>query len=131
MKRFTGITAALVFCVSSQANAFFIDDYSGWSKLSADAKAGVMIGMADESQEYATEDSELRKAMSVGSYKCFTHLQIKAGALVNTVESWYLADETRKGMPVYVAFYSAVTQGLCRPFVEQETRKVLSKSTPT
>lgn len=132
MKRFTCVTAALCFCLANAARAdYFVPDYSGWASLSAEAKAGAMIGMADFHIDYADGDSELRKATSVGAAACFRNLQLKAAALANAVESWYRADDTRKAAPLQIAFHGAVIVGLCWSFVEPEIRKVQGGGTPT
>ncbi len=82
-----------------------------------------MIGMADEMVSLAVDDTALRKATAAGVEECLLKTKIKAGAMANAVESWYRVDARRKSMPVTIAFFSAVTHGICKDYVDLQVKK--------
>lgn len=124
MQRFTCVSLVLVLVWIAGARAgAFLPDYAAWSSLSGDAKAGVMVGMADDLQNPVAEDQPGRRAIGAGLAECFTRLQLKAGAMANAVESWYRVDKERQQAPVHIAFFGAVPGGLCKSFVDIELRR--------
>lgn len=123
MKR-TAFAAMVATLINTEAISLeILGDYSIWSSLSGDAKAGVMIGMADEILSLAIDDSSTRKAAAAGVEQCLLHTGIKAAAMANAVESWYRVDAERKSMPVSIAFFSAVTHGICKDFIDIQMKK--------
>ncbi len=123
MKRIACAILALTLVNTEAIAGEILSNYNIWSSLSNDAKAGVMIGMADEIVSFAMDDSSTRKAVAAGVEQCLFNASIKAGALANAVESWYRADAKRKSMPVSIAFFSAVTHGICKDYVDIQIKK--------
>ncbi len=111
-----------VWAAGAQAGAF-LPDYTAWSSLSGDAKAGVVAGMADDLQNPVADDQPSRRAVGAGLAECFARLQLKTGAMANAVESWYRADRERQNAPVHIAFFAAVPGGLCKTFIDIELRR--------
>ncbi len=123
MKRIACAIMALTLINTEAISVEILSNYNLWSSLSDDAKAGVMIGMADEILSLAVDDSVNRKAVAGGIEQCLLNTSIKAGTMANAVESWYRADAKRKSMPVALAFFSAVTHGICKDYVDIQMKK--------
>lgn len=114
---------ALTLINTEAISVEILSNYNIWSSLSDDAKAGVMIGMADEIVSLAIDDSSTRQAAAAGVEQCLLNTSIKAGAMANAVESWYRVDAKRKSLPVSIAFFSAVTHGICKDYVDIQMKK--------
>lgn len=123
MKHIICAIMALTLINTEAISVEILSNYNIWSSLSDDAKAGVMIGMADEIVSLAIDDSSTRQAAAAGVEQCLLNTSIKAGAMANAVESWYRVDAKRKSLPVSIAFFSAVTHGICKDYVDIQMKK--------
>ncbi len=123
MKRIACAVLALMLINTEAIGAEILRNYNIWSTLSNDAKAGVMIGMADEIVSPTLEDTNARKATGAGVEQCLIATNLKAGAMANAVETWYMADPQRKSMPVTIAFFSSIIHGICKDFVDVQVKK--------
>lgn len=123
MKRIACVTLALTLLNTEAISLKMLRNYNIWSSLSDDAKAGVMIGMVDEILLLAIDDSSTRQAAAAGVEQCLINTSIKAGAMANAVESWYRADAKRQSLPVSIAFFSAVTHGICKNYLDIQMKK--------
>jgi len=123
MKRIACVTLALTLLNTEAISEEMLSNYNIWSSLSDDAKAGVMIGMIDEILSSSVDDTSTRQAAAAGVEQCLINTSMKAGAMANAVESWYRADTKRKSLPVSIAFFSAVTHGICKNYLDIQMKK--------
>lgn len=123
MKWIACVVLVLTFINTEAISLEMLRNYNILSSLSDDAKAGVMIGVVDEILSLAIDDSSTRQAAAAGVEQCLINTSIKAGAMANAVESWYRADAKHQSLPVSIAFFSAVTHGICKDYVDIQIKK--------
>jgi hypothetical protein len=121
--KYINVIASMFFTFPMTAYAGFIDQYSGWKEVSDVGKAYYAMGVFDQLTNGVINPDLNAYADSVGITKCASRLRIKAGMLVEAIDSGYRKSTKNWSYPPRLILQNELVS-LCKADINRERRQL-------